>query len=353
MICLNPTCTDLVDIEQMIISARYYPCLLSSIYYGGLRYLKEYTTLKSKLNLIGEIKVCNITVNCRNLVMARNQMHKNLINKKIKIDNISEIIDKINLNISSTSSPGSVNWLSDKDLDAGVLNRYGASVISMITDLFEGKKITKVFGCLKTLIDTLPQSDNEKPNFSIRKITADDFCTFQLNLEPGSILINVCINSLAHSKYTHEINVCGTKGVLKWVDSEISHINFISNNLNSAIIDSNNNESTFPDSNNDSILQENDSKNQVGEDFLKNYSKIEDTYPELPFLFVRGLYFYLKNIKEKFQEFHYLKSSSKKSATVPFPSRNLDNFEHTRLIQTLVKSIYQSSSENRWIPIKY
>ncbi|RNA40820.1 glucose-fructose oxidoreductase domain-containing 1 [Brachionus plicatilis] len=353
VICLNPTCSDRVEIEQMIVSARYYPCLLSSICFGGLRYLKEYTSLKNKLNLIGDIKVCNITINCHNIVMARNQMHQSLSNKKFQLDILSEIVDKINLNVSSTSAPGSVNWLSDKDLGAGVLNRYGAAIISMILDMLEGKKVTKVFGCLKTLVDTFPESGNGKNNFTIRKITADDYCTFQLNLEPGSVLINVCINSLAHSKYSHEINVCGSRGVLKWIDSNVYHVNFDNYNLNSAIIDSNNNESTYPDSNNENTVPENDPKSQACEEFLNNYAKIEDTYPELPFLYVRGLYFYLKKVKEKFIEFHNLKSNSKKSATVPFPSENLDNFEHTRLIQTVVKSIYQSSCENRWVPVKY
>lgn len=353
VICLSPTCSDIVDIEQMIVSARYYPCLLSSMCFGGLRYLKEYNTLKSKLSLIGEIKVCNVSINCHNIVIARSQMHQKLSNKNFKLDILSEIIDQINLNVYSTSAPGSVNWLSDKDLGAGVLNRYGAAIISIILDLFEDKKVTKVFGCLKTLLDSFPSSYSDKKKFTIRKITADDYCTFQLNLEPGSILINVCINSLAHSKYSHEIHVCGSKGVLKWIDSNISHVDFHSNNLNSATIDGNNNESTFPDSNNEIMLIDNDSNGNENEEFLNNYARIEETYPELPFLYVRGLYFYLKQVKEKFTEFYYLKSNSKKSVMVPFPSKNLDNFEHARIIQSIVKSIYQSSQEDRWIYVKY
>ena len=353
VICLSPTCRDIVDIEQMIVSARYYPCLLSSICFGGLRYLKEYNTLKSKLSQVGEIKVCNVTINCNNIVIARSQMHQKLSNKKFELDILSEIIDQINLNVYSTSAPGAVNWLSDRDLGAGVLNRYGAAIISMILDLFDDKKVTKVFGCLKTLLDSFPSSVPDRKNFTIRKITADDYCTFQLNLEPGSVLINVCINSLTHSKYSHEILVCGSKGVLKWIDSNTSHVDFYANNLSPATIDGNNNESSFPDSNSEITMIDNDSNGYENEEFLNNYARIEDLYPELPFLYVRGLYFYLKQVKEKFTEYHNLKTKSKKSATIPFPSKNLDSFEHTRLIQSIVKSIHQSSQENRWISVKY
>ena len=52
----------------MINSAYYYPTLISSINYGGLRYLDEFKLMKKSLNHVGEVKLCNINISCTNLV---------------------------------------------------------------------------------------------------------------------------------------------------------------------------------------------------------------------------------------------------------------------------------------------
>ncbi|CAF0733516.1 unnamed protein product [Brachionus calyciflorus] len=353
VICLFPTCKNIDEIEHMIVSARYYPCLMSSIFYGGLKYLSEYKLIKKNLCLIGDIKVCNISISCQSLVMARSKMYNRLKDEKQDLDCLSTLIDKIILASCSTSSSESINWLGDKDLGAGVLNRYGASIISLILNLFENKKVTKVFGCLRTLIENFDQFNSQ--HFSIRKITADDHCTFQLNLEPGSILVNFTVNSLAHSKYSQEINLCGDKGVLTWINSKIIFKSLSAEQLKMArnLVDSNNNVSNLRDSNSDEV-DLSDSVDEIDNEFLDKYKDIENKYPELPYLYVRGLYFYLQNIKEELIELNKFKSDSKKSNTIQFNAKkNLENFEHTRLIQLIVKKICQSSNENRWVPVNY
>lgn len=74
-------------------------------------------------------------------------------------------------------------------------------MISFILNLFEEKKVTKVYGTLRTFIEdlyntnvSLKASQNEPPEKISRKITSDDHCTFQMCLEPSPIVVNVVIN---------------------------------------------------------------------------------------------------------------------------------------------------------------
>lgn len=89
----------------MINSARYYPSLISSICYGGFKYLSEFDLIKYYIKLIGDVKVCNINIECQNI--AQN------------IKNVNNESDNSRLNVSASA----LNWLIDRDLGAGVLNR--------------------------------------------------------------------------------------------------------------------------------------------------------------------------------------------------------------------------------------
>jgi hypothetical protein len=93
---------------HMINSARYYPSLISSICYGGFKYLCEFDLIKHYLTLIGDIKVCNINIECQNIAQ----------NVKI-VNNESNDAHKS----CQKESASSLNWLIDRDLGAGVLNR--------------------------------------------------------------------------------------------------------------------------------------------------------------------------------------------------------------------------------------
>lgn len=106
-------------------------------------------------------------------------------------------------------------------------------------------------------------------------------------------------------------------------------------------------------------LHSNESVDKSAEVFLNSYKSIEERHPELPLIFIRGLYHYLEHVKREFIELEKIKqapssaenssNSSKSSANRPL----LENFEHTRIIQTIVKSISTSSSENRWVTVNY
>lgn len=105
-------------------------------------------------------------------------------------------------------------------------------------------------------------------------------------------------------------------------------------------------------------LQSTESTDKSAELFLNSYKNMEERHPELPLIFIRGLYHYLEHVKREFIELDKLKKQQKyqQSASAPKTSDNspkLESFEHTRIIQTIVKSISTSSNENRWITVNY
>lgn len=113
-------------------------------------------------------------------------------------------------------------------------------------------------------------------------------------------------------------------------------------------------------------LHTNETVDKSAEVFLNSYKNMEDRHPELPLIFIRGLYHYLEHVKKEFVELDKLKksqatSSSSSSSSSSSKSANtdkqtppkLENFEHTRIVQMIVKSILTSSNENRWVTVNY
>jgi len=398
----------------MINSARYYPSLTSSINYGGLRFLSEFKLIKQYMSYIGDIKLCNIVINCQNISIARGHNNDNNSSNKIQ-DSLTNLIDNIALVASHSTSGTASNWLSDRDLGAGVLNRYGAAMISLMLHLFEDKKVTKVYGSLKTFIDDFdtvnknekkllrqnsleerkksdrtnsPVPDINSNNKSIkqnqiRRITADDHCTFQMrldsilksndlinnkkNINKNSIMVTVVINSLAHCKYSQEILLCGNEGAIEWKNSSIflksnsnnTKINeFIKNNHKiKQQLDNNNNNVTNNGSSSSDVVDNNYDQDQLietelkpslddtAEKYLKQFQNLENKYPELPLLYIRGLYYYLAHVKNSFQESN--KNNNNNNNNI------IDNFEHTHLVQSIIKNISLSNESNRWVPVNY
>jgi hypothetical protein len=482
VICLFPTCKNMDDIVHIINSSCYYPSLLSSISYGGLRYLPEYRLIKQSLHLVGNVRLCNVIINCQNIAMFRSlEQNDNdrstaaaydqlteSANKMSKHSSTENLIDSLAHMASSTASPTSVNWLIDRDLGAGALNRFGAAIISLMLYIFDNRRVTKVYGCLRTFVDEIAASKidsaySNKPlvqvdnlnlintvsnnseqssgEFSksltsdaaarvanqadetketrrclrtisqIRKITADDHCTFQMNLEPDSIMINVTINTLAQCKYSQEINICGNNGVLLLNNSKLtfrtsSHANV---NANAASLSGKNmpedsinchhhRPQTQKDNNNNNTLNECldsvevelgscESMDPVAEQFLSAYKNFEQTHPEMPYMYIRGLYHYLANVKQEFagknkpksnndaadnessisgnssnNGYKFAKGDSASAASKNSKPPNgksmasatgLETFEHTRIVQTIVNNINLSSETSRWITVNY
>ena len=123
VVCLSPTSSDAAEIGHMLHAARYYPRLLAAVAYGGLRHLADFAHLKRRLPLLGAApKLCNIHVSCPHLALAPRGRH--------------------------TNADQAINWLTDGEVGAGVLNRFGAAMISLVLNLFEGDKVSRdVFAC--------------------------------------------------------------------------------------------------------------------------------------------------------------------------------------------------------------
>jgi hypothetical protein len=250
-------------------------------------------------------------------------------------------------------------------------------------------KVTKVFGTLRTFLEDLEldrsvkqtgvgssKDSNLDINYStrscnnksqIRKVTADDYCTFQLNLEPCSIMVNVTINSLAHCKYQQEIVLNGANGVLIWKDSNV-YLRSVNESLIKSVksqqsnVDNNNNNDNgeLVGSSSDSFeIELHSDKSQADADAYLNshFKEIESKHPDLPFIYVRGLYFYLENVKREFLQKLKLAElvSSHDSTAIKSSSKanSLENFEHSHIVQLIIKKINMSSSSNRWVTVNY
>jgi hypothetical protein len=367
----------------MLASAQYFPKLMSSVFYGGLNNLSEYVQMKNSFPLVGDIKLCNITVNCKNLIGIYNFTNniiqtENLANNNLipKTDNLIEF-NKFDKN--KIYSQLYTHWNADVNLGGGCLNRFGSVVISLVLYFFDNKKISKINGCARTFIQTIDGSS--ECNNKIRQLTADDFCTFQLNLEPNSILVNVTINCLSECRYNQEIIITGTTGCLILNNSKLTY-RTRADLFNKHIDDKNFNfvgqkqtdppplpplpkkptlhtptSSSAPQMpvvirlNTSSIEKEIDLNLDKHEhfvnSFLKSYANIEDNYPELPLVVIRGLYYYLLSIKEKFTQYETLMENNLSL------NDDLDSFEHLRIVQSIISSIYLSSSTNKSISVSY
>ena len=252
------------------------------------------------------------------------------------------------------------NWNSDINLGAGILNRFGAAIISLVIFLFDSKKVTKVNGTCKTfvkhlnidLVNNNDENNNNTANSSkilinkTRQITADDYCNFQLNLEPSSILVNVTINSLAQCKYKQEILVSGTNGTLildnKRLIYRSTNISTHSKNIDD---EGGNNNNSNQNINEEKEIYNNDDECLFNNLFNSSFSNIERVYPELPLIFITGLYYYLENVKDKFK-------NTEADGDVD-DDRRLDSFEHTKIVQLIINNIYLSSEQQKWINVNY
>ncbi|CAH2091342.1 unnamed protein product [Euphydryas editha] len=99
------------------------------------------------------------------------------------------------------------NWLCDDTMGGGTLTLVGSHVIDLVSYL-SGQKVMKAHGVLRTFVE-----ETEKVN-GIRKITAPDFCTFQLQMDKGLLVTATLNNHLPGPCFNQEIYVCSKKGYL-------------------------------------------------------------------------------------------------------------------------------------------
>jgi len=115
----------------------------------------------------------------------------------------------------------------------------------------------------------------------------------------------------------------------------------------------------------------------IAETYLAKYKYFEHKHPEMPFIFIRGLYSYISQLKDRFQidvspfsqsfkdstnlslnkSLNNLSDSTKSLPSVYSDTNSvfddLESFEHTRMVQTIVNQVATSSELKRWVAVNY
>lgn len=156
---------------KMVRAAQYYPSLISIVNHS-LRFLPAFTHMKRAVDdgYIGQLTLIDIQVRMGSL------LHEHY------------------------------DWLCDSTVGGGTVTLVGSHVIDLITYL-TNKKAVRVHAVVRTFTKTTPHING------IRHITAPDFCTFQMELEDGS-LVTANLNNHVNGSFTQEVLVCGNKGHL-------------------------------------------------------------------------------------------------------------------------------------------
>ncbi|XP_002731374.1 glucose-fructose oxidoreductase domain-containing protein 2-like [Saccoglossus kowalevskii] len=171
VMCEKPAGLNEIDAFKMVNAARYYPTLMS-IMGHGLRFLPAFSRMKTLVRdgYVGVVQLCEIRVHCGSIIKEK------------------------------------YNWECDEGMGGGTLSVIGSHMIDIITYLINQKAI-KVQGRLKTLVEQTAKING------IRRITSDDFCTFQMELDGGAFA-TITLNSHCSGVFSQELLIVGTKGRL-------------------------------------------------------------------------------------------------------------------------------------------
>lgn len=171
VLCGTPTALGPLEALRMISAAKYYPSLMSLVSHT-LRFLPLYVKLKHFIEdeYVGTVQLIEAKV------------HLGTVHKE------------------------QYGWSCDDHMGGGMLANMGGAVVDLITFLTK-QKADRVTGCLKTVTK---QTDKIK---GIRRITSDDFCTFQMEMDGGAFA-TVTLNNLLNGQFLQELMIVGAKGNL-------------------------------------------------------------------------------------------------------------------------------------------
>jgi predicted dehydrogenase len=194
-------------------------------------------------------------------------------------------------------------------MGGGALNLVGSHVIDIVSFLTE-KKAIKVHGVVRTY------TQHTEKISGIRKITAPDFCCFQMELE-GNILVTVNINSnISNNSFFQEVSIYGQNG----------HLTVRGGDLIGCRVK------------NESVKEE------------KLYLDVQDlqfatSESTLPRPYVKGLCKMVNALREAF----YPNSSS--SGWIKEPVQSAASFEDGLYVQAVLESIKKSSENKMWVKV--
>ena len=171
--------------------------------------------------------------------------------------------------------------------------------------------------------------------FGLRRITSDDFVTFQMEMTDSRSIANVTLNSHYFGQLTHEILVCGSKGYL------VCRLGDLYGRQSS----SNKEELLFADNddmsdNNTTISAKNVLPKPYGRGLCRMLSALKNAFqcsPEEPIPNGEN------GMKREEKIFHWAKEAVSLAA----------NFEDGLYIQAVIEAIKFSSKNKEWVRIKY
>lgn len=208
------------------------------------------------------------------------------------------------------------NWLCDDTMGGGTLTLVGSHVIDLVSYL-SGQKVVKAHGVLRTFVE-----ETEKVN-GIRKITAPDFCTFQLQMDKGLLVTATLNNHLPGSCFNQEFYVCSKRGYLVVRGGDLH-----------------------------GRLHKSSSKNIIEEEGKRPHDKEEVIYVDIedlscassviPKPYIKGLCKMISALKEAFlpvkEQMDWIKEPVKAAAT----------FEDGQRVQATMEALRQSSDDGCW-----
>lgn len=138
------------------------------------------------------------------------QMRK-LINEQNYLGSRGAVLLDFRLQMGTLFHEKKYDWLCDSTMGGGILNLFGSHLIDLVTFL-TSQKAVRVNGVVRTYTETTDSISG------IRRVTAPDFCTFQMELANGTLVTmtlhsHQCISGpSAASFFNQELKVCGSDG---------------------------------------------------------------------------------------------------------------------------------------------
>lgn len=174
VLCDKPAGLCQSEALKMVRAAQYYPSLISIVNHS-LRFLPAFAHMRRAISdgFLGN--ECHITV-CDVRVQMGSLLHS------------------------------SYDWLCDDTMGGGVLTLVGSHVIDLVSHLLSQRAV-RVHGVVRTFTKTTEHVNG------IRHISSPDFCTFQMEMNQGS-LVTVTLNNHLPGLFNQEVLICGNGGHL-------------------------------------------------------------------------------------------------------------------------------------------
>ncbi|XP_045495523.1 glucose-fructose oxidoreductase domain-containing protein 1 [Colias croceus] len=284
VVCDKPAGLCQAEALKMVRAAQYYPTLISIINHS-LRFLPAFShmrkcILEGYLGNPGELTLIDVRVQMGSLL------------------------------------GDTYNWLCDDTMGGGTLTLVGSHVIDLVSYL-SGQKVVKVHGVLRTFVEETPKING------IRKVTAPDFCTFQLQMDKGLLVTATLNNHLPGLCFNQEIYVYSKKGYLVVRGGDLHGKLHKSKNI------------------------EDGKRQQDKEEVI--YVDIEDlscASSVIPKPYIKGLCKMISALKEAFlpvkEQMDWVKE----------PVRTAATFEDGQRVQATMEALRQSNEDGRWISVQ-